>query len=560
MVNKQFIAQNRPAEKPAADMSVSLSGLRLDNPVVPASGTFGYGNEFRDFYDINILGSFSFKGTTRDARFGNPTPRIAECTAGMINAVGLQNPGIDAVIAEELPRLKTFFHKPVIANISGFSVEEYAYCCERIDREPQVGIIEVNVSCPNVRHGGMSFGTSPECAAEVTRAVKAVTTKPVYIKLSPNVTDIVSIARACEEAGADGICLINTLLGMRIDVRKPQGGHRQYDGRLFGCRSLPRGRADGLPGRQGLQNTRHGVRRRDDGPRRDRDDDGRRHGRTGRRREPGEPLCLEGDRRGAACRDATARDRAAERHNRNCRMNVKPYDMQHDVIIACDFKSAEDTFEFLDLFRGEARKPFLKIGMELFYAEGPEIVREIKRRGHKIFLDLKLHDIPNTVKKAMAVLSRLDVDMCNVHAAGTIEMMKYALEGLTREDGTRPLLIAVTQLTSTSEERMQQELLIASSIGDTIVKYAQNTKAAGLDGVVCSPLEAGMVHQACGKEFLTITPGVRFADGDVADQVRVTTPARAREIGSDFIVVGRPITAAADPVAAYRRCVDEFCG
>ena len=223
MVNKQFIAQNRPAEKTAADMSVCLSGLRLDNPVVPASGTFGYGNEFRDFYDINILGSFSFKGTTRDARFGNPTPRIAECTAGMINAVGLQNPGIDAVIAEELPRLKTFFHKPVIANISGFSVEEYAYCCERIDREPQVGIIEVNVSCPNVRHGGMSFGTSPECAAEVTRAVKAVTTKPVYIKLSPNVTDIVAIARACEEAGADGLCLINTMLGMRIDVqrRKP---------------------------------------------------------------------------------------------------------------------------------------------------------------------------------------------------------------------------------------------------------------------------------------------------------------------------------------------------
>ena len=223
MVNKQFIAQNRPAEKPAADMSVSLSGLRLDNPVVPASGTFGYGNEFRDFYDINILGSFSFKGTTRDARFGNPTPRIAECTAGMINAVGLQNPGIDAVIAEELPRLRTFFHKPVIANISGFSVEEYAYCCERIDREEGIGLIEVNVSCPNVRHGGMSFGTSPECAAEVTRAVKAVTTKPVYIKLSPNVTDIVAIARACEEAGADGLCLINTMLGMRIDVqrRKP---------------------------------------------------------------------------------------------------------------------------------------------------------------------------------------------------------------------------------------------------------------------------------------------------------------------------------------------------
>ena len=200
------------------DTSVVLSGLRLDNPVIPASGTFGYGADFREFYDINCLGSFSFKGTTKEARFGNPTPRIAECESGLINAVGLQNPGIDAVIGEELPRLKEFFHKPVIANISGFSIDEYRYCCERIDREEQVGIIEVNVSCPNVRHGGMSFGTSPEAAAEVTRAVKEVTTKPVYIKLSPNVTDIVAIAKACEAAGADGLCLINTLLGMRIDT------------------------------------------------------------------------------------------------------------------------------------------------------------------------------------------------------------------------------------------------------------------------------------------------------------------------------------------------------
>ena len=205
------------------DTSVVLSGWRLDNPVIPASGTFGFGNEFKDFYDINILGTFSFKGTTKEPRFGNPTPRIAECTAGMINAVGLQNPGIDEVISKELPRMKEYFHKPVIANISGFSIEEYAYCCERIDKEEQVGIIEVNVSCPNVRHGGMSFGTSPEAAAEVTRAVKTVTTKPVYIKLSPNVTDIVAIAKACEEAGADGLCLINTVLGMRIDTmrRKP---------------------------------------------------------------------------------------------------------------------------------------------------------------------------------------------------------------------------------------------------------------------------------------------------------------------------------------------------
>lgn len=232
--------------------------------------------------------------------------------------------------------------------------------------------------------------------------------------------------------------------------------------------------------------------------------------------------------------------------------------MGKDVIIACDFNSKEATFNFLDKFTDE--KPFVKIGMELFYAEGPSIVREIKARGHKIFLDLKLHDIPNTVKKAMSVLRDLDVDMTNLHAAGTIDMMKAAVEGLTREDGTRPILIAVTQLTSTSEERMQKELLINASINDTIVKYAENAKAAGLDGVVCSPLEAGMVKDACGKQFLTVTPGVRFADGEVGDQVRVTTPEKAKEIGSDYIVVGRPITQADDPVAAYRRCVNEFVG
>ena len=229
---------------------------------------------------------------------------------------------------------------------------------------------------------------------------------------------------------------------------------------------------------------------------------------------------------------------------------------KRDVIIACDFSSKEQTLNFLDKFTG--RKPFVKIGMELFYAEGPEIVRTIKARGHRIFLDLKLHDIPNTVKKAMSVLRNLDVDMTNVHAAGTVDMMKAAVEGLTREDGTRPLLIAVTQLTSTSEERMQKELLIGASINDTIVKYAENAKLAGLDGVVCSPLEAAMVKDACGKEFMTVTPGVRFADGEVGDQVRVTTPERAKEIGSDFIVVGRPITAADDPVAAYERCMREF--
>ncbi len=230
--------------------------------------------------------------------------------------------------------------------------------------------------------------------------------------------------------------------------------------------------------------------------------------------------------------------------------------MGKDVIIACDFDSKEQVLNFLDKFTG--RKPYVKNGMELFYAEGPEIVKEIKKRGHKIFLDLKLCDIPNTVKKSMKVLSNLDVDMTNLHASGTIEMMKAAIEGLTREDGTRPLLIAVTQLTSTSEERMRNDLLIEKPLKEVVSHYANNAKIAGLDGVVCSPLEASDVKSVCGKEFLTVTPGVRFADGEKGDQVRVTTPAMANEIGSDYIVVGRPITQADDPVAAYERCLKEF--
>ena len=231
--------------------------------------------------------------------------------------------------------------------------------------------------------------------------------------------------------------------------------------------------------------------------------------------------------------------------------------MGKDVIIACDFASKEQVLNFLDKFEG--RKPFVKIGMELFYGAGPDVVRDIKARGHKIFLDLKLHDIPNTVKKAMSVLSNLDVDMCNLHAAGTIRMMEAAIEGLTRPDGTRPLLIAVTQLTSTDQQSMEDDLLIHEPIDKVVMHYASNAKKAGLDGVVCSPLEAQKVHDTCGADFMTVTPGVRFADGDIGDQKRVMTPAQAKEIGSDYIVVGRPITAAEDPVAAYERCVAEFC-
>ena len=230
--------------------------------------------------------------------------------------------------------------------------------------------------------------------------------------------------------------------------------------------------------------------------------------------------------------------------------------MGKDVIIACDFADKETALSFLDKFEG--RKPFVKIGMELFYAEGPQIVREIKARGHKIFLDLKLHDIPNTVKKSMAVLSRLDVDMCNLHAAGTARRMEAALEGLIRPDGTRPLLIAVTQLTSTDQEAMERDLLIKEPIDKVVMHYAETAKNAGLDGVVCSPLEAQKVHEVCGEKFLTVTPGVRFADGDIGDQKRVMTPEQAKKIGSDYIVVGRPITAAPDPVAAYERCIKEF--
>lgn len=230
--------------------------------------------------------------------------------------------------------------------------------------------------------------------------------------------------------------------------------------------------------------------------------------------------------------------------------------MGKDVIIALDFASKEQVFEFLNRF-GD-KKPFVKIGMELFYAEGPQIVRELKERGHKVFLDLKLHDIPNTVKKAMAVLSALDVDICNLHAAGTVNMMKSAIEGLTRPDGTRPLLIAVTQLTSTDQTSMENDLLIKEPIDKVVIHYALNAKNAGLDGVVCSPLEAGRVHEVCGSTFITVTPGVRFADGDIGDQKRVMTPAEAKKIGSDYIVVGRPITQADDPVKAYDRCVEEF--
>ena len=234
--------------------------------------------------------------------------------------------------------------------------------------------------------------------------------------------------------------------------------------------------------------------------------------------------------------------------------------MGKDVIVALDFSRAEEVFSFLDKFEGEDRKPFVKIGMELYYSQGAQMVRDIKARGHKIFLDLKLHDIPNTVKKSMVVLSALDVDMCNLHAGGGVAMMKAAIEGLTRADGTRPLLIAVTQLTSTSDQMLKEELLIDRPMDETVMHYAANAASAGLDGVVCSPLEAGKVHDACGASFLTVTPGIRFDDASKGDQVRVTTPARAKELGSDYIVVGRPVTAAEDPVAAYRRCVEDFVG
>ena len=528
--------------------AVQLSGVRLDNPVIPARGTFGFGYEFAQWYDINCLGAISVKGTTREPRFGNPTPRIAETPGGMLNAVGLQNPGIDKVVAEELPRLREVYHKPILANISGFSLDEYVECCAKADASPHTDLIEVNVSCPNVHHGGMSFGTDPNMVYDVTRAVKAVCKKPVYLKLSPNVTDIVSIAKACQEGGADGLSLINTLMGMRIDLKKRAPILANTTGGLSGPAIFPVAlrmvwqvyEAVDLP-IIGMGADRRG---------RGGDDAGWRHCGAGGGGQPGQPLCLPGNCANPAQPAGAAGGPRYQRTHWRCPR------MGKDVIIACDFSSKEETLAFLDQFSG--KKPYVKIGMELFYAEGPEIVRAIK--AHQIFLDLKLHDIPNTVKKAMAVLSKLDVDMVNLHAAGTRAMMEAALEGVTRPDGTRPLVIAVTQLTSTSQERMQEELLVSAPMDETVMHYAANAAKAGLDGVVCSPMEAGKVHDTCGKAFLTVTPGIRFADGEKGDQVRVTTPAQAKEIGSDYIVVGRPITAAADPVAAYARCVKEFVG
>ena len=525
------------------DLSVSLCGLSLKNPVIPASGTFGFGLEMADAMDLNVLGGISLKGSTREARYGNPVPRIADCTAGMINSVGLQNPGIDVLVNEKVPALRRLYDGCIIANISGFSVEEYRECCTRADECEGIDLIEVNISCPNVHGGGLAFGTSAAAAAQVTSAVKeACHRKPVFIKLSPNVTDIVEIARACEDAGADGLTLVNTFLGMRIDIARRKPVLRQ--------RHLSHRPPDGIPGGPRLPHPGDGLRRSHQCPGSGGNDDGRGYGRPGGGRKPSQPLRLPGNHKHTSSCNGRTEYQHLTRDHRN-RMN------RRDVIIACDFPDRETTLAFLDRFEG-GRKPFVKIGMELFYGAGPQIVRDIKARGHRIFLDLKLHDIPNTVKKAMQVLSALDIDMVNVHASGAVAMMKAAVEGLTRADGTRPLLIAVTQLTSTSEETLHRELLIGPSMNETIEKYASNAREAGLDGVVCSPLEAGLVKAACGKDFLTVTPGIRFADAAADDQVRITTPARAREIGSDYIVVGRPITAAEDPVAAYKRCIQEF--
>ena len=532
------------------DLNTELCGITLDNPIIPASGTFGYGYEFAELYDINCLGSFSFKGTTLDARFGNPTPRIAETPDGMINAVGLQNPGVDMVIENEIPKLSKVYNKKVIANVSGFSIDEYTEVVKRLDSQEQIGWFEVNVSCPNVHGGGMAFGTTASGAAEVTKAVRRMTKKPVLMKLSPNVTDITEIAKACEAEGADGISLINTVLGMRIDLKTKKPVIANKMGGFSGHAVLPVAlrmvyqvyEAVRIPvvGMGGVSTAEEVI-----------------------------EMMLAGATAveiGAAnlinpyaCRDiikdlpqAMEKDKFVKRYYRRCPLMAK------DVIIACDFATAENTLLFLDNFKD--KKPYVKIGMELFYSEGPSIVKEIKARGHKIFLDLKLHDIPNTVKKAMAVLSKLDIDMVNLHAGGTVNMMKAALEGLTREDGSRPLLIAVTQLTSTTEDDMKHDLLIDRPLTEVVMEYAHNASVAGLDGVVCSPLEAKAVHKKCGEDFLTVTPGVRFAGGDTQDQKRVMTPKAASEEGSDYIVVGRPITQAQNPVEAYERCMKDFLG
>ncbi len=377
-------------------MNINLCGIELDNPVMAASGLSATGMNLQELLSINVLGTFSFKGTTREARFGNPTPRIAECRAGMINAVGLQNPGVDKVIEEELPKLAKVFHKRSMANVSGFSTDEYVEVCTKLDRCDQVGWLEVNISCPMSTGGGMTFGTDPAAAAEVTAAVKKSVTKPVIVKLSPNVTDITAIARACEEAGADGISLINTMLGMRIDLKTKRPVIANTMGGFSGSAIFPVAlrmvyqvaKTVKVPviGIGGVSSAEDVI-----------------------------EMMLAGATAvqiGAAnltepyiCRDIVAQlPKVMEKYKIDSLKDIiggAPL-MGKDVIIACDFDNAKETLEFLDKFNNE--KPYIKIGMELFFSETPEIVREIKRRGHKIFLDLKLHDIPNTVKKAMAAL------------------------------------------------------------------------------------------------------------------------------------------------------------
>ena len=505
-------------------LAVSIPGLTLKNPIIPASGCFGFGEEYANYYDLDQLGSIMIKATTPQARYGNPTPRVAETPSGMLNAIGLQNPGLDVVMQEKLPKLEKYPNLPIIANVAGACEEDYVAVCTKIGQAPNVKAIELNISCPNVKHGGIAFGTDPDIAFQLTQAVKKVASVPIYVKLSPNVTDIVPIAQAIEAGGADGFSMINTLLGMRIDLKTRKPILANQTGGLSGPAIKPVAirlirqvaSVSQLPiiGMGGVQTV----------------DD-----------------VLEMFMAGAS---AVGVGTANFTDPYICPKLIDGLPTQKEVAV------------FLEKFPKEEAL-FVKVGMELFYAEGPAIVRWLKEQGHDVFLDLKLHDIPNTVEKAMTNLAKLGVAITNVHAAGGVRMMQAAKEGLikgTQPGAKVPELIAVTQLTSTSEEEMHHDQLINVSLETSVIHYAKCAEKAGLDGVVCSALEARGIQEATKQTFICLTPGIRPAGSAVGDQQRVVTPQHAREIGSTYIVVGRPITQAENPYEAYQEIKKDWSG
>ena len=530
------------------DLQVKLPGLDMKNPIMPASGCFGFGHEYSEFYDLNKLGAIIIKAATKNARYGNQTPRVAETSAGMLNAIGLQNPGVEAIVDTELPFLAKY-DTPIIANVAGSTVEEYEEVTKILVESKTVRAIELNISCPNVKEGGIQFGTDRTLASEVTSRVKRASGDiPVYVKLSPNVSDIIGMAKAVESAGADGLSMINTLTGMQMNLinRQPLLANKTgglsvpaikpiairmiYD--VYQHVSIP------IIGMGGIMNASD---------------------------------VLEFLLAGAS---AVAIGTANFHNPLICPEIIEalPNILEeygfasveeaigkgHLIYLALDFPNWNETNKFLN--NNELQGIPVKVGMELFYQEGPDIIEKLKENDHPIFLDLKLYDIPNTVKRAMRNLASLGVDMVNVHAFGGSQMIAAAKEGLISgsTNGQVPKLIAVTLLTSMDEFTVNQELTLSGSVEENVVRLAKLTLDSGGDGVVCSAHESSNIKEKCGKDFLTVTPGIRLANSDSNDQKRIASPMFAKQQGADAIVIGRSITQAVNPKIAYQQAQKEW--